>query len=41
MNSYVALIRGINVGGRNSLPMKDLKQLLERFGCGEVKTYKR
>ncbi len=39
MNRYVALIRGINVGGRNSLPMKDLKQLLERIGCGQVKTH--
>ncbi|MEZ6081860.1 MAG: DUF1697 domain-containing protein [Pirellulaceae bacterium] len=39
MISYVALIRGINVGGRNSLPMKDLKQLLERLDCSEVRTY--
>ena len=39
MSSYVALIRGINVGGKNPLPMKDLKQLLEQIGCGEVRTY--
>lgn len=39
MNSYVALIRGINVGGKNSLPMKDLKQLLEGIGCCGTKNY--
>ena len=26
---YVALLRGINVGGKNSLPMKDLAKLFE------------
>ena len=39
MNGYVALIRGINVGGRNSLPMKELVEVLERLGCSNVKTY--
>lgn len=36
---YVALLRGINVGGNNSLPMKDLAQMFERAGCSHVKTY--
>ncbi len=39
MKTYVALLRGINVGGRNSLPMKELVALLEALGCKSVKTY--
>lgn len=39
MNTYIALLRGINVGGRNSLPMKELVFLLEGLGCRKVKTY--
>ncbi len=36
---YVALLRGINVGGKNSLPMKDLAVMFEKAGCGGVATY--
>jgi len=36
---YVALIRGINVGGRHTLPMKELRVVLERLGCRDVRTY--
>ncbi len=39
MNIYVALLRGINVGGRNTLPMKELVALLEDLGCLNVRTY--
>src|SRR6188508_1540591 len=39
MNVYIALIRGINGGGSNKLPMIELKQLFERHGCAEVQTY--
>jgi uncharacterized protein (DUF1697 family) len=39
MNVYIALIRGINVGGSHLLPMKDLKLLFEQHGCAEVQTY--
>ena len=39
MNSYVALFRGVNVGGRNILPMEDLKDLLRGLGCRDVRTY--
>ena len=39
MASYVALLRGINVGGRNILPMKDFRELLENLGCENVATY--
>ena len=39
MKTYVALFRGINVGGTNVLPMKDLVALLENIGSQKVKTY--
>jgi uncharacterized protein (DUF1697 family) len=39
VNTYVALFRGINVGGNNILPMKDLAGILEGMGCEKVKTY--
>lgn len=39
MNTFIAFFRGINVGGNNILPMKELKTLLERIGCGNVRTY--
>lgn len=39
MKTYIALFRGINVGGKNSLPMKELVSLLEDLGCRNVKTY--
>lgn len=35
----VALLRGINVGGKNILPMKALAEMFAAAGCGEVKTY--
>lgn len=36
---YIALLRGINVGGKHRLPMSDLKLLLEKNGCVDVRTY--
>jgi len=39
MHRFIALFRGINVGGNNILPMKDLTKLLEDLGCSQVKTY--
>ena len=36
---YVALLRGINVGGKNKLPMADLRDIFTAAGCGAVKTY--
>ena len=35
----VALLRGINVGGKNKLPMKDLAALFVAAGCEDVRTY--
>jgi uncharacterized protein (DUF1697 family) len=39
MRTYLALIRGINVVGRRTVPMKELKALLEQNGCLDVQTY--
>ena len=39
MRIYVALFRGINVGGRNLLPMKKLAESLESLGLTAVRTY--
>jgi uncharacterized protein (DUF1697 family) len=39
VTQYVALFRGINVGGNNILPMKELVTLLKGLGCTDVKTY--
>lgn len=39
MNTYIALFRGLNVGGKNSLPMKELVALLEDIGSRKVRTY--
>lgn len=39
VNIYVALLRGINVGGKNIIKMADLKRVLEAMGFCEVKTY--
>ncbi len=39
MQTYIALLRGINVGGHNKLPMKDLRTLLANLGLQSVKTY--
>jgi len=36
---WIALLRGINVGGRNLLPMGELRQLLEANGYSAVRTY--
>jgi uncharacterized protein (DUF1697 family) len=37
--THVALLRGINVGGKHKLPMKDLAALFEAAGCADVRTY--
>lgn len=35
---YVALLRGINVGGNKKVPMADLKKLMEKKGFTDVRT---
>ena len=39
MKTYIALFRGINVGGKNSLPMKELAAILDDLQCQNIKTY--
>ncbi len=39
MSCFVVLLRGINVGGRNRLPMADLRSALTSDGLDEVRTY--
>jgi uncharacterized protein (DUF1697 family) len=39
MNTYIALLRGINVGGHKKVPMAELRELLENSGFENVVTY--
>jgi|AP45_3_1055517.scaffolds.fasta_scaffold93720_1 uncharacterized protein (DUF1697 family) len=36
---FLALLRGINVGGKNVIAKDDLRQLFEDLGCRNVRTY--
>jgi uncharacterized protein (DUF1697 family) len=37
--TYVALLRGVNVGGRNTVPMAELRSALSALGLEDVETY--
>jgi uncharacterized protein (DUF1697 family) len=39
MTAFVALLRGINVGGKNILPMSEFRDLLATLGCEDIATY--
>ncbi|WP_289053103.1 DUF1697 domain-containing protein [Carboxylicivirga marina] len=39
MSQYISILRGINVGGKRKILMKDLKQSLEKIGLTDVRTY--
>ena len=39
VGAHIALLRGINVGGKNMLPMKDLAEMFVAAGCSDVCTY--
>ncbi|WP_298780412.1 DUF1697 domain-containing protein [uncultured Polaribacter sp.] len=39
MNKYIVLLRGINVSGKNKIPMADLRQLLNDLKFHNVQTY--
>lgn len=39
MTSYALLLRGVNVGTKNSLPMAELRAMLTKLGCADVRTY--
>jgi uncharacterized protein (DUF1697 family) len=37
--TYLALLRGINVGGKNKLLMRDLSGMFSNVGCEDVRTF--
>lgn len=39
MQTFIVLLRGINVGGHNKLPMKDLVPLLKSYHYQDISTY--
>ena len=39
MARYIALLRGINVGGNNKVPMAELRHCFEELGFSSVSTY--
>src|SRR5262249_40013143 len=39
MPVYAALLRGINVGGKNKVPMLELAAIFGEIGCTDVVTY--
>ncbi|MCB4799127.1 DUF1697 domain-containing protein [Neotamlana laminarinivorans] len=39
MKTFIALLRGINVSGKNKIPMADLRALLIESGLQNVQTY--
>jgi uncharacterized protein (DUF1697 family) len=39
MHTFIALFRGINVGGHNKLPMRELAAILAGLGLQNVQTY--
>jgi uncharacterized protein (DUF1697 family) len=39
MQTYIAILRGINVGGKKPMKMQALKQLCEKLGFENVQTY--
>ena len=38
-HQYIVLLRGINVGGKNRVPMAELRDLLSKHGFEDVRTY--
>ena len=39
VNTYIVLLRGINVGGKNIIPMKELVKILAGSNYQHIKTY--
>ncbi len=39
MQTYISILRGINLGGHHSIKMEDLKQLLGTIGLKNAQTY--
>ena len=39
MKRYIAFLRGVNISGKNKVPMAELKKGFEELDFSEVKTY--
>ena len=39
MKRYIAFLRGVNISGKNKVPMAELKRCFEELDFSEVKTY--
>ena len=39
MKRYIALLRGINISGKNKIVMDELKTAFEKLGFTDVKTH--
>lgn len=39
MKRYIAFLRGVNISGKNKVPMAELKKGFEELGFREIKTY--
>lgn len=39
MKRYIALLRGVNISGKNKIVMSELKEAFEKLGFTDVKTY--
>ena len=39
VTTWIALFRGINVGGKNVVAMRDLTRVMQSIGAREIKTY--
>ena len=39
MNTHIALLRAVNVGGTGKLAMADLRSMAEEVGMSDVRTY--
>ena len=39
MKTFIALLRGVNVGGHKKIPMAELRELLTKVGLKHVQTY--
>ena len=39
MTTYIALLRGVNLGARNKVSMADLRTMIESLGAEDVQTY--
>ena len=39
MKRYITFLRGVNISGKNKVPMTELKKGFEEIGFSEVRTY--